>query len=61
MVSEETRTVAMMQTPVNTSLAIPLLGRELRNLDNFQLGSSLEFFLFVALVIVQLKMIKIYT
>ena len=51
------RTVAMMQTPVNTSLAMPELGRELRNLPSFDDSSLLQFFLdFVNLVTVELKL-----
>ena len=57
LVREEMRTVAMMQTPVNTSLAMPELGRELRNLPNFDDSSLLQFFLdFVNLVTVELKL-----
>ena len=57
LVREEMRTVAMMQTPVNTSLAMPELGRELRNLPSFDDSSLLKFFLdFVNLVTVELKL-----
>ena len=57
LVREEMRTVAMMQTPVNTSLAMPELGRELRNLPSFDDSSLLQFFLdFVNLVTVELKL-----
>ena len=60
LVREEMRTVAMMQTPVNTSLAMPELGRELRNLPSFDDSSLLQFFLdFVNLVTVELKLEKL--